>query len=358
MRRAPPLEILKNHLFNWAIWPDFTEIPTPEAPFLRYEEIELGDTIRLGGRAITPLPANHTVPAVGYHLDSGAASLVFTGDTGPNDALWRVVNRIANLKYLIIETAFSNKERHLAEISRHLCPDMLAEELAKLERNAEIYITHLKPGEIELTMQEIEECAGEFAPAHAAEQPGARVLAPRWRAPRPRARPSSSCAGSRRSPGSRPSASPSWPRSRTSSTWRAAPIRSPDGPPRSRCSCSRGELLLVFQGGGTLVVVGGTRRDHATRSTARSRTLARAQAPSPDVDLLTLDDELLDILATWDQVPPATAAHRGRRRRCASYRRLLARQPAQRRLLAAAGGATSTSCSSASSACAWRAATW
>src|SRR5882672_7964030 len=34
-------EILKNHLFNWAIWPDFTEIPSAEAPFLRYEEIEL-----------------------------------------------------------------------------------------------------------------------------------------------------------------------------------------------------------------------------------------------------------------------------------------------------------------------------
>jgi len=32
------------------------------------------------------------------------------------------VNRIANLKFLIIETAFSNKERQLAEISRHLCP--------------------------------------------------------------------------------------------------------------------------------------------------------------------------------------------------------------------------------------------
>jgi ribonuclease BN (tRNA processing enzyme) len=157
-------EILKNHLFNWAIWPDFTEIPTPEAPFLRYEEIELGQTVRLGARALTPLPARHTVPAVGYHLDSGAASLVFTGDTGPNDALWRIVNRIANLKFLIIETAFSNKERHLAEISRHLCPDTLALELAKLERSAEIYVTHLKPGEIEPTMLEIEECAGRFAP--------------------------------------------------------------------------------------------------------------------------------------------------------------------------------------------------
>ncbi len=158
------LEILRNHLFNWAIWPDFTEIPSAAAPFLRYQEIELGAAVRLGARAITPIPARHTVPAVGYHLDSGAASLVFTGDTGPNDALWRVVNAIGNLKFLIIETAFSNKERNLAEMSRHLCPATLADELAKLQVDAEIYITHLKPGEIEPTMLEIEECAGKYRP--------------------------------------------------------------------------------------------------------------------------------------------------------------------------------------------------
>ena len=104
------------------------------------------------------------MPAVGYHLDSGNGSLVFTGDTGPNDTLWKVVNRIRNLKTLIIETAFSNKERQLAEISRHLCPSMLAEELAKLESSPEVWITHLKPGEIELTMQEVEEAAGSFRP--------------------------------------------------------------------------------------------------------------------------------------------------------------------------------------------------
>ncbi len=161
---AATIETLKKHLFNWVIWPDFTQIPTPEQPWLRYEEVEVGKVIDLGGRRITVLPAIHTVPAVGYLLDSGKASLVFTGDTGPNDALWEVVNRIENLKFLIIETAFSNKERHLAEISRHLCPETLAEELAKLERNAEIYITHLKPGEIEPTMLEIEECAGKFRP--------------------------------------------------------------------------------------------------------------------------------------------------------------------------------------------------
>ena len=103
------------------------------------------------------------MPAVGYHLDSGAASLVFTGDTGPTMRCG-ASSTASPIKFLIIETAFSNKERQLAEISRHLCPATLAEELAKLERNAEIYITHLKPGEIEPTMLEIEECAGAFRP--------------------------------------------------------------------------------------------------------------------------------------------------------------------------------------------------
>ena len=159
------IEILKNHIFNWSIWPDFTQIPSPERPFLRYEPIELGATVALGnGRRITALPANHVVPAVGYQLDSGKGSLVFTGDTTTNDPLWAIVNKIANLRQLIIECAFCNREKNLAVMSKHLCPSMLAEELAKLERSCDIFITHLKPGEIELTMEELEEYAGQYRP--------------------------------------------------------------------------------------------------------------------------------------------------------------------------------------------------
>ncbi len=140
------LEILKQHIFNWKIWPDFSQIPDAQQPYMRYQAIQLGETVELGRRKITALPANHVVPAVGFQIDSGAASLVFSGDTTSNDALWEVVNRIANLRYLIIETAFSNSEMELARLSKHLCPNMLAEELCKLKSNPEIYITHLKPG--------------------------------------------------------------------------------------------------------------------------------------------------------------------------------------------------------------------
>jgi hypothetical protein len=36
--------------------------------------------------------------------------------------------------------------------------------LGKLKRTAEIYITHLKPGEAELTMREIQDSAGAWQP--------------------------------------------------------------------------------------------------------------------------------------------------------------------------------------------------
>ena len=160
----PTLENLRQHLFNWKLWPDFTQIPDAQKPFLRYEAVVLGKTVEINGRKLTPLPANHVVPAIGYRLDSGRASLVFTGDTTTNDPLWAEVNKIENLRYLIIETAFCNRERELAIASKHLCPSMLADELAKFKRKAEIYITHLKPGEVEVTMQEIAECAGKYNP--------------------------------------------------------------------------------------------------------------------------------------------------------------------------------------------------
>jgi ribonuclease BN (tRNA processing enzyme) len=149
------LAILRDHLFNWKLWPDFSQIPSAENPVMRYEAVALGDTVALNGRRITPLPANHVVPAVGYHLDSGKASLVYTGDTTTNDALWPIVNQISNLKYLIIETALSDRERELARMSKHLCPGLLAAELVKLQLTPEIYVTHLKPRESELIMQQI-----------------------------------------------------------------------------------------------------------------------------------------------------------------------------------------------------------
>ncbi|MCC7547002.1 MAG: 3',5'-cyclic-nucleotide phosphodiesterase [Burkholderiales bacterium] len=158
------LAILREHLFNWKLWPDFSVIPSAAAPCMRYHAMAPGEAVRIGTRTIRSLPANHVVPAVGYHLDSGAGSLVFTGDTGPCAPLWEAVNRIGNLRYVIVETAFANAERALADASRHLTPDLLAAELASLAGKPEILITHLKPVDGASTMEEVRRVAAAWAP--------------------------------------------------------------------------------------------------------------------------------------------------------------------------------------------------
>lgn len=146
---------LQQHLFNWKLWPDFTQIPSQQQPLLRFSPVKVGEGVTILNRTITPVPANHVVPAVGYALNSGESSLVFTGDTSSCDELWRTVNNIGNLRYVIIETAFSDAERELALRAKHLCPSLLVEQLAMLKQPAEIFITHLKPGEGTKIMQEI-----------------------------------------------------------------------------------------------------------------------------------------------------------------------------------------------------------
>lgn len=161
---ADTLACLREHIFNWQIWPDFTKIPDNEQPYMRYEPFSIGDTICFDNREITVLPANHTVAAVGFQLNSGTASLVFSGDTVNCDALWEVINKIKNLKYLIIESAFCNQQKAIAIKSKHLCPSLLTEELQKLKRPAELFITHLKPSEADVIMREIRQSAGEYHP--------------------------------------------------------------------------------------------------------------------------------------------------------------------------------------------------
>lgn len=152
------IQALQLHIFNWNIWPDFTRIPDVEKPSLQYHELLAGDIVELGGRRITVLPAHHVVPAVGYAVSSTVATLAYSGDTALFDEFWDCLNTFKNLKYLVVETAFSNSEMNLAKVSKHLCPSMLAAGLSRLKSAPEIYITHLKPGADELIMREVSEC--------------------------------------------------------------------------------------------------------------------------------------------------------------------------------------------------------
>ncbi len=153
--QEPTLAALREHIFNWQVWPDFSEIPSAEAPCLRFERLTPGTAYDVHGRELRPIAVNHTIPAVGYLVRGGGGTLGFTGDTAETEAFWEAVNACAELRALIIECSFVDGEEKLAGISRHFSPRRLARELGKLKRDPEILITHLAPGEERAIMREI-----------------------------------------------------------------------------------------------------------------------------------------------------------------------------------------------------------
>lgn len=150
------IAVLKTHVFNWKVWPDFTQIPSFESPQLRYNSLSVGDRVELGIRTFLALPANHVVSACGYLVSSDKASLAFTGDTSECSAFWDQINAVPNLRYLIIETAYRNADKNLAAAAMHLTPSTLARGISHLRGKPEVFITHLKPGEGLETMAEIQ----------------------------------------------------------------------------------------------------------------------------------------------------------------------------------------------------------
>ncbi|BDI03200.1 MBL fold metallo-hydrolase [Sphaerotilus microaerophilus] len=141
------LEALRRHLFNNVIWPDFTRLPTPGQAIVELVPVEVGQRLDLAGLHIEVLPAAHTVPACGFAVDTPSGWWVYTGDTGPNPPLWQRL-RGRRVAQLVIETAFSDDERALAEMSRHHCPSSLAQELVQFDAETRVAITHIKPGEM------------------------------------------------------------------------------------------------------------------------------------------------------------------------------------------------------------------
>jgi len=149
------LDTLRRHLFNNALWPDFSRLPTPQAPFMTYQALPVGAELTLGGRRLRSIPVNHVVPAVGYLLSAGAGSLAFSGDTTVTDEFWKTLNEAGDLRHVIIETSFLDADAELSRISKHLCPSMLAGELKKLKPGPRVHITHLMPGREDDIMHEI-----------------------------------------------------------------------------------------------------------------------------------------------------------------------------------------------------------
>ncbi len=157
--REETLRAVQDHLFNGVIWPDFTRLPTPENPMLRWHVTGPGDTIRVGHRNFYAVDVMHTVPSLGYTVQNSGGVFAVSGDTKTNETLWPVLNACDDLKVLVIEVSFPDELGDLAADSGHYTPSTLTDDLKRLQHEPEIWLTGMKPGEEDRIFKQVVKAA-------------------------------------------------------------------------------------------------------------------------------------------------------------------------------------------------------
>jgi cAMP phosphodiesterase len=149
------LKDLQAHIFNDVCWPDFTALPSRRRPTAEYVEVTPGQTLYIAGLEVIPIPVNHLVSNVGLIVTDNGKSWIYPSDTRETEEIWRRVNALPDPALMFLECSFPNRFQELADESRHLTPDGVAGELAKLDRLVPTRIYHCKPNFIKEIASEL-----------------------------------------------------------------------------------------------------------------------------------------------------------------------------------------------------------
>jgi cAMP phosphodiesterase len=155
----PVVDVLRTAVFNNVLWPDFTRIPE-RAPVVKFRALPEGTEQRVGDLRVTAVPVSHTVPTAGFIVHDGTHGFVYSGDTGPTEALWKAAREQRGIRAVILECAFPNRLAGLAGLAGHLTPDLVRRELDKLPADVPVWIFHVKPQFYDETAAELERIDG------------------------------------------------------------------------------------------------------------------------------------------------------------------------------------------------------
>ncbi|MBA2334519.1 MAG: 3',5'-cyclic-nucleotide phosphodiesterase [Blastocatellia bacterium] len=154
---AEVIEILERDIFNWSVYPRFSELFNQNGPVMMYLPFKPGVEFRVGHLSTRAIPVNHKVPSCGFIVSDGFKTFAMSGDTAAMDDFWHAVNEASDLSAVLVECAFPNELQELAAASHHLTPSGLMNELAKCERSdCTFYVVNLKPAYREQTIEQID----------------------------------------------------------------------------------------------------------------------------------------------------------------------------------------------------------
>jgi cAMP phosphodiesterase len=141
----PVVDALRTSVFNNVVWPDFARIPNADRPVVKYRTLVEEAEQRVGDLWVTPVAVSHTVPTTGYIIHDGTTGFIFSGDTGPTQAIWKEGRSLRGLRAVMLECAYPDRLSELATIAQHMTPALVQRELDKIPPHVPVWIYHVKP---------------------------------------------------------------------------------------------------------------------------------------------------------------------------------------------------------------------
>ena len=167
---AEVIEMLERDVFNWTIYPRFSELKNDKTRVMEYVPFRPGEEFTVAHLKVTAVPVNHIVPTVGLVLSDGKTTVASSADTTATDEIWHLINRQPSVDALLIEASFPNSMAQLAGVSGHLTPAMIRGELSKIKHKIpDILAMHLKPAYRQTLVKELGELG---VPGLRAMEPG------------------------------------------------------------------------------------------------------------------------------------------------------------------------------------------
>jgi cAMP phosphodiesterase len=150
------IDLLERDIFNWNVYPRFSELKNQFGPVMEYVPIPAGEEFKIAHLTATAVAVNHIVPTIGLLVSDGKSTIAFSSDTSETDDFWKLINRAPHIEALLIEASFPDSMAKLAEVSRHYTPASLQRDLRKLNHNSlDILAVHIKPAYRQMVIDEL-----------------------------------------------------------------------------------------------------------------------------------------------------------------------------------------------------------
>jgi len=157
------IDAVATHIFNGSIYADFTKMPSPSKPALRFHSVGTYKPQTIEGYTVLAFPVHHPVPAVGYQVSArNGKSVLYSGDTGPELPLrWDYIHP----ELLILDCAGSSRWNGRAAKVGHMTPALLKPVLVEFRQRKgylpPVILVHMIP--LFDDEQDIGEKVGELA---------------------------------------------------------------------------------------------------------------------------------------------------------------------------------------------------